>query len=160
MWPVALVSAGCLLASACNDESRLETAVTQAKQMYEQRDPDTGKPPEEFTKKFNRRERKQFTDDMVKVVHSPYREEALYSLGWLGEKKHARVIAPHLGSDDRDTRRVAFDSFSRLVGREFEDPSAARKWWQKEQDAFTASEKGEAFDWFGLAPRKKTPGIP
>lgn len=158
----ALVGLACGLLSAvtaCSDKPRLESAVIQAKQIYDQRDKETDSPPDAFVKKFNRRERRQFTDDMEKVVNSSYRDEALYSLGWFGERKHARAIAPHLGSDDRDTRRVAFNSFSRLVDREFENPAAARKWWQQEKASFPSTQEKKGFDWFGLAP-KKTPGRP
>jgi len=93
--------------------------------------PELGPPAEHWKKWVEDYGHERFVDDLLRFVHTKYRSEAIYCLGYFGDEHHVKPIALALDDPDPRVRRVAMSSFSVLTGVEFEDPKKALRWWSK-----------------------------
>lgn len=116
--------------------TRFEASVKNAWMMYTQSKDDLGPPPLHLEEAIYARGKAEFVEHMTKVVGSKYRREALYSLGWFGDRRHASVVAKALTHEEPEVRRIATASLSRLVNRKFSDPGKASEWWSKHRSDF------------------------
>lgn len=119
-----------------NPVSDLEVSVKTAFQMYRDRQDTLGPPPVEREEYVYARGKEEFVNDMVRVIRTKYRAEALYALAWFGDRRHAALVADALKDVDPEVRRVALVSFANLTHRQFQDTEAAITWWKENKDTF------------------------
>jgi hypothetical protein len=121
-----------------------EASMKDAFMMYQERKADLG-PPKLHREQYNNDEgRDRFVEDLCLFVRSNHRAEAIYCIGWFGDRRHARVISPALEDPDAEVRRVALAAFCGLTRREFDDPKEALGWWEENETSFPVLRKAPA----------------
>lgn len=116
--------------------TRFEASVKTAWQMYTDRAESLGPPPIQREQHVYARGKAKFVEDMVAGLNTKYRCEALYCLGWFGDRRHAGVVAPSLTANDPEVRRIALHSFSLLTHTSFSSAEEATQWWAENKESF------------------------
>ncbi len=104
--------------------------------MYQHSRDDLGPPPRHLEEAVYEKGKANFVEDLVRGVDSPQRREALYALGWFGDRRHAAFAAAALPDADLSVQRIALASFNRLTHQAFDDADDAGAWWEKNGKAF------------------------
>ena len=81
--------------------------------MYSENKVDLGPPLPKRAEFIDSSGREEFVEHMTKFVGTKYQREALYALGWFGDRRHAQVVAKALTDEDPEVRRIATISLSR-----------------------------------------------
>lgn len=110
--------------------------MQQARVMYQHNRDDLGPPPRHLEEAVYEKGNASFVEDLVRGVDSPQRREALYALGWFGDRRHAVFAAAALQDADPDIQRIALASFNRLTRQSFDDADPAAAWWAENRRAF------------------------
>lgn len=97
--------------------------------MFQERQETLGPPRLDRELQIYRVGKERFVVVVTILLNSRHRHEALYGLGWFGDRRHVRFVAEVLESEDGETRRIALAAFSRLTCKEFSDSAEAIEWW-------------------------------
>lgn len=72
----------------------------------------------------------RFLQDMVRMSGTKYGAEALYALGYFGDRRHVASAAAQLHSESQERRQLATFALGRLVGVNFGSAEQASAWWR------------------------------
>ncbi len=126
-----------LLSGACaSGTSPYERSMRTARAMYQHSRDDLGPPPRRLEESVYEQGRARFVEDLVRASASSRPHEALYALGWFGDRRHAAFAAAALRDADPAIRRIALASFNRLAHQRLDDPDRAAAWWEENRQTF------------------------
>lgn len=127
---IACVVFGC---TRHTEELRCESAVKNAYILYSKERETLGPPRQEDVHHIDEEfGREQFLSDISRFVTTKYAAEALYCLGWLGDKRFLDDVAAGLETHDVESQRVALFAFERIAGRTFGSVNEAKEWWRQQ----------------------------